>query len=170
MKRKVISVLALTLIVLMSAVLVSCEDMLPIADPEIVNAVVYETEMEMSTFNEYIEELIDGVKTPGVLEALITSKLNTKYDTDNADVDADSSSISASASGDKLGVSAKFTSLRKETAAYKGDFSVESTFNYKGATHNIKIKGYFIDENITFDSVNYNGTDYDVDAFNRAIN
>jgi len=170
MKRKMISVLALALIVLMSVVLVSCEDMLPVASPDIVNAVVYGTDMDLAFFGDYIEELIDGIKTPGVLEAMLTAHLNTKYDTTNADATIDSSSISASASGDKLGVSADFTSLRKETAAYKGNFSMQDTFNYKGATHNMKIKGYFVDDNITFNSVNYNGTDYDVDAFNRAIN
>lgn len=170
MKRKMISVLALALILLMSVVLVSCEDMLPVAPENVVAAVVYESKMDFGIFDPYIAALINQTKTPTILEADIKADLNTRYSVTTATAQVDSKTISASAAGDKLSTSVLFSNLRFESSSYKGDFTLEDTFLYDAATHTMKVKGSFVDDTITFSSVNFGGTDYDVDAFNRAIN
>ena len=70
MKRKMISVLALALIVLMSVVLVSCEDMLPVAPENVVAAVVYETDMDFGT------EITIAGTVPTTSQSLLSSQLS----------------------------------------------------------------------------------------------
>ena len=54
MKRKMISVLALALIVLMSVVLVSCEDFKPVADDATVKEVVGDIKAQHTYFRTHI--------------------------------------------------------------------------------------------------------------------
>lgn len=183
MKRKVISVLALTLIVLMSVVLVSCEDMLPVAPEDIVNEVVGDIKAEYTYFKIYINNIAFGTHTPDEIKTTLKTVLENEYDTKwgsgttvsvQAGVDSISAVVEAPDGKNKLDINYSNITLDSSGDKVTGNFSITITKPDAGAasSHTMDTAGNFsiaARDSITFSSVSYRGTDYDTDAFNKRM-
>ena len=180
MKRKNLSVLALTLIVLMSAVLVSCDGWKQVASEETVEIVVDETLRTIrDDFYPSAKELGMGSEVSYV-KLELHSHLYTEYHDimSDIDVDATSNSIKANLIDDDGGINKldvtinniSYSAIGEKTS---GDFTLSVAGYFRGAHATMDLKGNFTigtsDKKITFTSTVFNGIDYDLDAFNKKM-
>ena len=183
MKRKVISVLALTLVVLMSAVLVSCDGWKQVAPDEVVKEVVADIKAEHVYFRDYIEALAERDVTPADLQTTLDTILKVKYEAEwgsdtTVKVEVEKDYISAKVDGPdgKHVLDIKYSDIDLDTKGNKvtGKFSISVKKPDQGAasTHSFDTTGDFtiaLKDSITFSSVSYRGTDYDTDNFNKEM-
>ena len=182
MKRKMISILALTLLVLTSLVFVSCQDFLPVAPEATVKEVVDEVVAQYQDFRPYIKYLATLYRTPEEVEILLELKLQEEYDSWNADVDVDCGADSISAKvkatvDEKHNLNINFTKIDLDTKANKidGKFSMTIKLPDAGAAsaHITDVSGDFsfslTSDKVTFNTVTFRGDSFDTDAFNKEI-
>ena len=183
MKRKMISVLALTLPVLMSVVLVSCEDFKPVADDATVKEVVGDIKAQHTYFRTHINYLANNPSEASSLQTTLTTNLKEKYEAEwgsatTVEVTVTSNSISAkvTAPDGKNKLDLSYSQIAYDSSAPKvtGAFSVSITKPNAGSTssYTTDTDGNFtiaLKDSITFSSVTYKGTDYDTDAFNKEM-
>ena len=183
MKRKVISVLALTLVVLMSAVLVSCDGWKQVAPDEVVKEVVADIKAQYTYFKVYINDLAFGTHTPTELETTLKVVLENDYQAKwgagtTAVVNASASSISAkvNAPDGKNSLDINFTSIKlsdnKESVSGSFSINVKKPDTAAASTHSFETAGNFTiaaRDSVTFSSVSYRGTDYDTGNFNTEM-
>jgi len=183
MKRKVISILALTLIVLMSAVLVSCDGWKQVAPEAVVKEVVADIKAEHVYFRADIEALAERDVTPAALQTTLDTNLKIEYkakwgsDT-TVKVEVEKDYISAKVEGPdgKHVLDIKYSDIDLDTKANKvtGKFSItiKKPDEAAASTHSYDTAGDFtiaLKDSITFSSVSYKDTDYDTDAFNKEM-
>jgi hypothetical protein len=184
MKRKMISALALTLLVLTSLVFVSCQDFLPVADDATVKEVVSEVkEQYKNNFRSFIIRLAERDDTPEELEGAIKIFLEEKYEAiwgadTEVDVTVGNDSISATvdAPDGKNKLDINFSRIDLDTKASKitGKFSMTISLKDVGAAsvHTTEADGDFttaLKDTVTFSTVSFRGTSYDTDAFNKEM-
>lgn len=180
MKRKVISVLALTLIVLMSAVLVSCDGWKQVASEETVEIVVDETLRTIrDDFYPSAKELGMGAEVSYVKLELHNILYNEYHDVmDDIDVDATANSITANLIDEDGGINKLDVTVTGITYSAVGgktsaDFTLSAAGYFRGAHATMDLKGNFTigtsDKTITFTSTVFNGIDYDLAAFNNKM-
>lgn len=183
MKRKVISVLALTLIVLMSAVLVSCDGWKQVAPDETVNLVVNKTlDYIKNDFGPSAEQIAAKADVDIVKSKLYTHLYNEYHDImpdfNEDDVTATSSSLSAEMSDYDGGINrlkVNVTGITYTEAGDKtsGDFTISAAVQATGAHVTMDLKGNFsfssTKNEIKYSSTVVNGIDYDLAAFNNKM-
>lgn len=187
MKRKVISVLVLALVALMGVTLVSCQDMLPVADDAVVEAVVDHT---LGVFDDFFEPIMD-IAAEGIGPDIVKAAIKANFELEltkvwgagfTLTVDADTTSISlqAKSADGKQSLDLNFTGFKASTApiAVSGSFNISTSLKDAGAAsvHNMSAKGDFNltemipgNSTITYSDVSDRGTEYDLDKFNSKM-
>ena len=185
MKRKMISVLALTLILLMSVVLVSCEDFKPVASDAIAEEVVDDTLGFFTMFYEPIEYLVatgertkvqDGLEL--AFDIILLKEWGAGYSLTVDVPDVKTISVKAASSDGKQKIDVSITGLAATASAkINGDFDISTNIKDSGAAsaYNIAYKGNFSlatiasNSSITYSYVSYKGTEYDLEKFNSKM-
>ena len=184
MKKFIVLLLAALMIV---GLCVSCKENLPVAPEEIVEDVVEGTIDTFGLFGEPVYALASGHYTPEETKTHLDPYLknNLEYYWECDDVTVESVITENSIYADILGDS-NVNELKVETSnleyhddpkySVSGSFTIYAKGREEGASVSFDVKGTFEistyvpgTSSITFTSVKYRGTEYDLAAFNEAM-
>lgn len=181
MKKIIVLLLAALIIVGLG---VSCKEEPKVAPEETVDYVVESTIDTFGVFGEYVYALAYDEEAPADVKAEMDSDLEVLFETFFGEVEVESTVTSTSIDADiidedhinELKVGVTGLKYNETTESISGSFTMYAAVRYEGISKTSDVKGDFDISftkkgvsSITYSSVKYNGTEYDLAAFNDAM-